>query len=204
MNLTGIRNIVFDMGNVLIGFRWKEMLTVDRGLSEERAVAVARAVFKSELWKEFDLGDLDTEGLKKGFAKKEAELYGDIEWFIDNAELMRADRPGTWALVNTLRKKGYRIYVLSNYSKELYWLHAKGAEEAIDFDGRLVSYEVHLVKPDIKIYEALLERYSLKAEECVFLDDMPVNVEGAEKAGMKGVVVRSEEEVNEILEKWIG
>ena len=202
--MDGIKNIVFDMGNVLIGFRWKDMLEVDRGLSPERTKAVARAVFKSKLWEAYDMGDLTPEELKTAYQKESPDLYEDIEWFLDNAVLMGDDRPATWELVNRLkREKGYRLFVLSNYSERLYRLHAGKADRAIDFDGRLVSYEVHLVKPDLRIYEELLKRYSLKAEECVFLDDMPANVEAAKKVGMKGVVVRSEESVNEILESWL-
>ncbi len=205
MDITGVRNLVFDMGNILIGFRWKDMLEIDRGLSPERARNVARAVFKSRLWEEYDMGDLSPDELKKGYALTEPELYEDIAWFLDNAEQMGVDRPETWELVNRLkREKGYRLYVLSNYSERLYSLHAKRAEEAIDFDGRLISYEVHLVKPDPDIYRALLDKYSLAAEECVFIDDMPANTEAAEKVGMKSVTVRSEEAVNELLSGWLG
>ncbi len=203
MDLIGVKNIVFDMGNVLIGFRWKDMLENERGLDPDRALAVARAVFKSELWEQYDLGDLSTREMKERFMITEPELYNDIEWFLDHAERMGVDRPETWRLVNRLKEKGYRLYVLSNYSEELYRLHAKRAEEALRLDGILVSYQVHLVKPDIRIYEALLKRYGLKASECVFMDDMRANVEAAERVGMRGELVKSEEAVNKILRGWI-
>ncbi|MCR4657051.1 MAG: HAD family phosphatase [Lachnospiraceae bacterium] len=203
MSLNGKKNIVFDMGNVLIGFRWKDMLENDRGLAPERARAVARAVFKSELWEKYDLGDLSTREMKERFRITEPELYEDIEWFLDNADRMGVDRPQTWELVNRLKDRGYRLYVLSNYSEELYKLHARHAVEAIRFDGAIISYQVHLVKPDIRIYEALLEKYGLEASECVFLDDIRSNIEAAERAGMEGILIRSEEAVNEILKEWI-
>ena len=204
VDIEGVKNLVFDMGNILIGFRWKDMLEIDRGLDPERARAVARAVFRSRLWEEYDMGDLSPGELKEGYRRTEPGLYEDIAWFLDNAEQMGVDRPGTWELVNRLkREKGYRLYVLSNYSESLYALHAAGAEKAIDFDGRLISYEVHLVKPDPAIYEALLKKYGLKAEECVFIDDMSVNTEAAERVGMKSVTVKTEEAVNELLNKWL-
>ena len=204
VDITGVKNLVFDMGNILIGFRWKDMLEIDRGLEPERARAVARAVFRSKLWEEYDMGDLTPDELKEGFGRTEPGLYEDIEWFLDNAGQMGVDRPGTWELVNRLkREKGYRLYVLSNYSERLYALHAAGAEKAIDFDGRLVSYEVHLVKPDPAIYLALLDKYGLKAEECVFIDDVSANTEAAAGVGMKSFNVKTEEAVNELLSGWL-
>ncbi len=204
VDITGVKNLVFDMGNILIGFRWKDMLEIDRGLEPERARAVARAVFRSKLWEEYDMGDLTPDKLKEGFGRTEPGLYEDIEWFLDNAGQMGVDRPGTWELVNRLkREKGYRLYVLSNYSERLYALHAAEAEKAIDFDGRLVSYEVHLVKPDPAIYLALLDKYGLKAEECVFIDDVSANTEAAAGVGMKSFNVKTEEAVNELLSGWL-
>ncbi len=204
VDITGVKNLVFDMGNILIGFRWKDMLEIDRGLDPERARAVARAVFKSRLWEEYDMGDLSPDELKEGYRRTKPGLYEDIEWFLDNADCMGVDRPGTWELVNRLKtEKGYRLYILSNYSERLYALHAGRAEKAIDFDGRLISYEVHLVKPDPAIFEALLKKYGLRAEECVFIDDVSANTEGAAKVGMKSVTVKTEEAVNELLNGWL-
>ena len=74
MDITGVKNLVFDMGNILIGFRWKDMLEIDRGLEPERARAVARAVFRSKLWEEYDMGDLTPDELKEGFGRTEPGL----------------------------------------------------------------------------------------------------------------------------------
>ncbi|MCR5790547.1 MAG: HAD family phosphatase [Lachnospiraceae bacterium] len=202
--MTGIRNIIFDMGNILIGFRWKDMLEEDRGLSPERAKDVGRAVFKSTLWEQFDMGLLSFRELKEGYRETEPALFEDIRWFLDNADRMGVDRPETWALVNRLKKeKGYRLYILSNYSEHLYELHAARAEKAIAFDGTLISYMVKMVKPDTAIYRECLSRFGLTAEESIFIDDTPDNVKGAESVGMRGVCVRTEEAVNELLTEWL-
>ena len=56
------------------------------------------------------------------------------------------------------------------------------------FDGMVVSAFVHLMKPDVRIYQHLAATYGLKVNECLFVDDVPINVEGAVRAGMQGLV----------------
>lgn len=67
-------------------------------------------------------------------------------------------------------------------------------------DGGIMSYTVHLAKPDPAIYQTLLDRYGLKAEECVFLDDTVRNVEAAQALGIVGIVVTSQEQAKKELE----
>lgn len=102
-----------------------------------------------------------------------------------------------------LKKKGYMIYILSNYSEELFAKHTKDAGFLDIIDGGIVSYQVHLLKPDIRIYKALLKKYSLKAEECMFFDDKEENVNGACRAGMKAVRVTSREMLNRMLDEML-
>ena len=69
------------------------------------------------------------------------------------------------------------------------------------FDGVMVSSDVHLIKPDARIYELLCSTYDLKPEECVFIDDRPENVAAAERVGMKGIVVTGDYAVVEKILK---
>ena len=78
-------------------------------------------------------------------------------------------------------------------------MHTKGAKFLNVLDGGVVSYQVHVLKPDREIYEILLEKYSLKAEECLFFDDRMDNVEGAKKVGIQAIQVTSREMLNETL-----
>ncbi len=191
------------MGNVLLSYRWKEMLEVDRGLSPERAHRVAKVTFKSDIWRDYDIGDIDAKGAIKRFHEEYPDVADDVEWFINSSEDMPIPRHRTWELIRELKKLGYKTYILSNYSGELYNMHAKQVEDAVGFDGRVVSFEVHLLKPDIKIYETLLEKFGLKAEESLFFDDVAENIEGAKAAGMNGIVARKEEDLNRILESYV-
>ena len=84
-------------------------------------------------------------------------------------------------------EKGYRIYILSNYSGDLF----ERTKEKMPFlpymDGTLFSYTCHLTKPEPEIYQHLIQKFSLTPDRCVFLDDTKANVEAAEQAGIHGI-----------------
>ena len=91
---------------------------------------------------------------------------------------------GAKKFCETVKSEGFGVYVLSNAHRSFYRYFPRYFDLEF-FDGVVVSADVHTVKPDIKIYKHLLEKYSLKPEECLFIDDRADNVEGATKAGMK-------------------
>ena len=171
-----IRNLIFDVGDVLVEYRWFEMLTRDYGLSEAEAKRIGEEMFDNEIW---------VQGLDGGRLSLEEAIHQYELKYPDDVE------------------KGYKIYLLSNYSEELLHVHTKGAKFLNVLDGGVVSYQVHALKPDREIYEILLEKYSLKAEECLFFDDRMDNVEGAKKAGIQAIQVTSREMLNETLDKML-
>ena len=91
-------------------------------------------------------------------------------------------------LCEDARKWGYQTYVLSNAAADEFYRYFPKFSPLEAFDGVMVSSEVHLIKPDVRIYECLLEKYQLKPEECLFFDDRKDNVEGAREAGMQAMV----------------
>ena len=95
--------------------------------------------------------------------------------------------PGAFNFCEYAKRKGYRLFVLSNASDEFYEYFPKFAPLAY-FDGIVVSSDLHKIKPDIEIFEYLLHTYHLLPEECLFIDDMEPNVKGARQTGMQGEV----------------
>ena len=92
-------------------------------------------------------------------------------------------------LVRRLKSHGYCVYYLSNIPQDvLDLLRDRGVLDG--FDGGVASCEVHVNKPDPKIYKALLDKYSLKAEECVFIDDRLENVQAAFALGFAGIQMK--------------
>lgn len=189
-----IRNVVFDVGNVLIGFRSMDMLR-DHGLDEERSKEFTRCIFMDSLWKEFDLENMSFEEVGRAYMDKYPKLAADVRWLMDHSELMAVPRPDVWEKVRELKKAGYRLYILSNYSSVFFAKHTQGATFLEDMDGKVISCELHVIKPDEGIYRALLNRYGLKADECIFFDDLAENVDAAIRIGMQSVQIRSKEQL---------
>ena len=91
---------------------------------------------------------------------------------------------GAREFCGNVKKAGLRIYVLSNAS-DLFYTYFPKFLPLDFFDGVFVSADYRMLKPDVEIFKVFLEKYGLKAEECLFVDDLDVNVAGATMAGMK-------------------
>ena len=193
-----IRNIVFDIGNVLTDFRWKEFL-VDKGFDNEMIRRIAKASVESPLWKEIDRGVWDREKLMEEFVKLDPEIEKEIRRAYDNVHGMVTPRDYAIPWIKELKEKGYGVYYLSNFSDKAYMECADALEFIPYTDGGILSYRERMVKPDPKIYQRLLECYGLKAEECVFLDDLEVNVEAARAEGFVGIVFENKEQAEREL-----
>ena len=102
-------------------------------------------------------------------------------------------------LIKELKEKGYGIYLLSNASsrQHIYWERMSCHKY---FNGTLISADVKMAKPDPGIYRLLFSTFSLKPEECFFIDDSEKNIQAAEEAGMAGYVFRNNpEQLKDIL-----
>lgn len=111
-----IKNLIFDLGDVLMEYRATEML-MDYGLSREEALALDDLMFYDPLWAILDKGTMTNEEVIAGYAKKYPKHADAIGWFIRHGEYMHVPRPKVWKRVHELKEKGYRIYLLSNYSE---------------------------------------------------------------------------------------
>ncbi len=195
-----IRNIVFDIGNVLAGFNWQEYFD-SFSYGPEITKRLAKATVLSSLWAEFDRGEMDREVLLGRFIENDPVLEKEIREVGQNIHdmLIRYDYAIPW--LRELKAKGYKLYYLSNFSRQAH----EDCVHVLDFlplmDGGILSYQERIIKPDPAIYRLLLERYKLKAQESVFLDDTPQNVEEAIRQGMAGIVFHSREQAVEELEK---
>ena len=183
-----IRNIVFDMGNVLIRFDPDSFM--DRvGISdpEDRKI-VNRELFASVEWALMDMG-LETEDTfePKVLARIPNRLREKVRELLRNWAYPRQYMPGMPELVQRLKNAGYGIYLLSNASvgQPAYWNQMPVSKL---FDGTLVSAFVKTVKPCPAIYRLFTEEFKLEEAECVFIDDAPINVAAAVACGWQGIV----------------
>ncbi len=197
-----IKNIIFDVGDVLIEYRWLDML-MEHGLSQEEAEKIGQTMFSDSLWLELDLSILSDEEIIRRYQEKYPQYAEVIAWFITHGEYMHTKRKRIWKQVHELKKQGYHLYILSNYSENLFRKHTKGADFLKDMDGVVVSYMIHKVKPEKEIYEYLLDRYQLNPKECFFLDDRAANTKAAEDMGIHTFTVTSEQALYDRLEEII-
>lgn len=195
-----IKNVIFDIGNVLAGFSWKDFYT---GLGYEGAVLerLAAATVKSPMWDEVDRGVLSDEELVEGFIRNDSALEKELRRIFSDIHGMVTKYDYAIPWIESLQKAGYRCFYLSNFSRKA---HAE-CIGALDFlkrmDGGILSYQDQVIKPDRRIYELLLTRYGLSAEECVFLDDTGKNLLAAEKLGIRTILFRDREQAVSALEK---
>lgn len=185
-----MKNIIFDVGNVLIGGRWRDMCR-EAGWDEEKTEKISRGFFENPLWPDFDAGIVSVDELIESVAEKYPELKEEARWFIVSGKKMVAERPKVWELAEKLKEKGFKLYLLSNYSEELFRLHTDGFPFLDLMDGGVISYQIKKIKPDPAIYQYLMQKYQLKPEECLFFDDRPENTEAARRLGMAAVTVEN-------------
>lgn len=188
-----IKNIIFDVGQVLVDFRWRDYLA-ELGFSAETIELFGKELIQAPIWGELDLGVRPEADVHEDMCRKLPEHAEEIRKFLDCPMDIVRPFPGTRAWIKGLKDQGYGIYLLSNYPRSLFELHAKYTFDFMDLiDGRIVSAFENLVKPQPEIYELLLSRYGLRAEECVFLDDRQENLEAAAKLGIRTLPVNDQE-----------
>jgi len=197
-----IRNIIFDIGNVLTDFRWRAFLQ-DKGFDDAMIDRIARASVMSPFWNEFDRGEWDSDKLMAEFVKLDPEIEGELYRAYSDIRGMVTKRDYAIPWIKDLKAQGFGVYYLSNFSYKAY----VDCQDALDFipytDGGILSYLERVIKPEEKIYKLLLSRYGLKAKECVFLDDTPRNVEAARKLGFYGICFETKEQAQAELKELI-
>lgn len=179
-----IKNIIFDFGAVLVD--WNPHYVYDPYFGDvEKASWFLEHICTAAWNKELDGGKPFAQGVAELTARypewaKEIALYHH-DW----KKMMGSAIPGMYELVSDLKKAGYGIYGLTNWSSETFYSIVDDYPVFTLLDGMVVSGDVHLLKPDAAIFHCLLDKYGLKAEESVFIDDNAENVAGAIAAGVE-------------------
>lgn len=179
-----IKNIILDMGNVLLDYNPQVPLEAFCSSDRERDI-IRKELFEGPEWSQGDLGIIPDTGrydlVKKRVPK---EYWTGLKKCCDEWDICMNPLEGARSFCDTMKGKGYGLFVLSNASDKFYQYFPKFLP--LDFfDGIVVSADHHILKPDRRIYEYLLEKYRLIPEECLFIDDRQDNVEGALSVGMQ-------------------
>lgn len=197
-----MNTIIFDMGMVLVDFRWKALLEKDLGYSPQEADEISHSVFLHPLWQEFDRGIMGDENVLAQMKEESPQHREAIERIWTHFKDVCHPYDYSETLVKILHDKGYKIYILSNYGDTLLRLDRDDFKFLKHVDGELISAHVKQMKPDDEIFENLIRTFELNPEDCVFFDDNQKNCEASEKNGIQSVKVDSLESIMEGLKVW--
>ncbi|MBQ3795677.1 MAG: HAD-IA family hydrolase [Butyrivibrio sp.] len=193
-----IDTVVFDIGNVLTDFAWKEFIA-SKGYDEAMVERIGKASVESKDWVEYDKGNLTNDEIVENFVKNDPEIGDDLRKVFVNIDGIILKREKTIPWIRALKAAGYKVLYLSNFSKQA----LEGCPEAMAFldetDGGILSYRDHVVKPGPEIYHLLEERYDLVPEKTVFIDDTKVNIDACIRLGWEGIVYKDYEQTKKAL-----
>ena len=197
-----IKNIIFDIGNVLLEFKPLDYLK--RTFNDDNIEELLyKEIFLGEEWLHLDRGILTQDEVIKAISLKNPKHEVYIKKCMDNWIDILTPIEGTVNILSELKDNGYKLYLLSNfhclafetvYSKYDFFKH---------FDGGIISYKENLLKPEGEIYYKLLDTYNLNAEECLFIDDTLVNVEAARRIGINTVHFEGCEMLRKSLSEFV-
>ena len=182
-----IRNIIFDVGKVLVSYEPEEMMR-KLGYTEEQIRIVNEAMFCNPLWDEADRGLRSCEEYHEAFLNQNPE-HKDIiqkayEHIGDCIELL----PHAMDWILEMKERGYHVYILSNYSEYTFEVTKEKLAFLPLMDGIVFSYKTKMGKPDEGINKKLISEFFLEEEESVFIDDRRENVESARRIGIESIL----------------
>lgn len=201
-----IKNIIFDIGNVILQFDIKEVIPNFTKKESEKQFIINNIINSPE-WLQYSLIDTGfisreqaieivedrTNHINDELIEKFWYRYNDYSFINDNVI----------DIIKELKEKDYKIYLLSNINSHTY-NHIKDNKLFNLVDGYVFSYIEHQVKPYVGIYNTLLERYKLIPQECLFIDDNIKNIKTANELGIQGkkVIPDNFESVVQTLKKY--
>lgn len=179
-----IKNVIFDIGKVLVGIRLEEFAQDLFG--EDRAAweRVYSAVWTSRLWTELDRGVIPEDEILRRMVARDPEMREGIYRVWDHAGEIAYRTKHAIPWIEAVRASGRRVYFLSNYSHLMMYTNPQALDFLRLMDGGIFSCNVKLIKPDPRIYRLLLDQYHLAPGECLFIDDKEENTEAAGKIGI--------------------
>jgi len=197
-----IKNIVFDLGGVLIDWNPEYVFLKEFRGDREKMNWFFNTICTSSWNEEQDAGysiEKATNERAAMFPKHERLIrmyYGEWE------QMLGFEHTETVEILRRLHdSKEHSIYSLTNWSNETFPVALKKFPFLSWFKGILVSGDVGLKKPDPEIYKLLLDRYGLEANTCVFIDDRTENVKAASALGFSGIVFKNHTQLSKDLKK---
>ena len=196
-----IKNVVLDIGNVLVSFY--PDIYISQFITKKGEIDYYEQIcFKSAEWKCGDLGTKTREEIIDAICEKYPDDAEKVREIMANCDdMLRVSKKNT-DLIKRLKAAGIGVYYLSNTNEHAFEFMTSTYEVFSYLDGGIASYRDGVIKPSADIFELFLSRYGKTAEECVFVDDMPQNVDGAKAVGLHGIVLKNIDDLEDELCKY--
>nr|WP_315102627.1 HAD family phosphatase [uncultured Catonella sp.] len=179
------KNILFDMGNVIMDFSPDYILSMYT--KDVKLINFLKyKILYTKAWAKSDKGELTEEGIYTEIIKDLDEKYHTLakdviySWYNHKTESVEM-----YELMKVLKNKGYRLFLCSN-AAESFYKYEDSIEAFKLLEAKIVSADIKAVKPDKAFFDYVLKTYDLKADECFFIDDLAQNVKGAYECGIDG------------------
>ena len=197
-------DILLDMGNVLLEWNKDKIL---QGISDTKKdyLILDKSIFQSGLWERLDLGTMTREELVLKVVSMIGRTYQKkVEEVIWNWPSYIEIFTEVFPVLSEAKKKGHRIFVLSNTSKVFYDLLEEQLSPLKELlDGFVLSCDIKAIKPDLAMFKEILDKYQLNPANCIFLDDIEDNTSAAQKLGIRAYQVKKRSDVVDILKSYI-
>ena len=197
-----LKNIIFDLGNVLISFRPSEYFDKNN-YPENIKTTILSDIFGSKEWRLIDNGEITTSEAINSIASRSSLKKEEIAHIFNLRTDVMFPLDLNVRLLPELKKRGFKLFYLSNFPIDIFEEIHSGYYFFKYFDGGLISSEAKYSKPDSRIYEILLEKYNLIPQESLYIDDIEINVRAAEDLGMTGLVTHGSLEISREIEDSI-
>ena len=206
IELNNIKNIIFDLGKVLLNLDFNASIVAFQKLGLSKDVLDNQHAYSDPVFYELEVGKVSPEEFCSRVRKVLKNQDATDNQIEDAWYAMILDIPANRVKVVQELAKNYNVYLFSNTNKiHIDRLHkAFKAEHGIDFPSLFVkdyySHEIHERKPDLSSYQKVIELSGVNPEETVFIDDLEKNIIGAQKAGLKTFWLKDGMEMTEIFE----
>ncbi len=200
-----IKNVIFDLGNVLIDFHPLDYIK-SLGYDDLKAREIMNSTINDSIWSDMDRGIYQTkEEYIKAFCLKHPSLKEEISNFLSGPWYEKVIFPikENQIMIDLVKEKGLKYYILSNYPKDAFEYTYNICPFIQNANGMLISYSVLKIKPEKEIYQTLLEKYNLVANECLFMDDRTENVEAAINLGINAFVFKGLDDGYQKLKEYL-
>lgn len=198
-----IKNFIFDFGNVLTQYDPIAWATnIMGGDREKGAYLHDKTIDNKKFWDDYDAGLCSEEEIIERLSCDiEPEYRNAVKEFTTTVERCFKQYDEMVPVLNELKKRGCRTYLLSNFPKEMFIRVSSRCPILKLLDDTVVSYKIHLIKPHREIFEYVLITYGLQSQETLFADDMEVNTKAAQELGIYGYTFTTAQKFTEHLKE---